>query len=105
MRELHDGIELLENERDDGPFVWQTWEKWVKRCEEVILWLDHQVLSGKEGRRKSRSDTWKERGLICGVEWKDFKKMVYEYRKRVEEQYGGAAGIRQRLVFAHNDVS
>lgn len=105
MRELHDGIELLEKERDDGPFVWQTWDKWVKRCEEVISWLDRQILSDKQAQPKSRSPAWKKRGLICGVEWTDFKKIVYRYRRMVEEHYGGIAGIRQRLVFAHNDVS
>ncbi|OBT52549.1 hypothetical protein VE04_07752, partial [Pseudogymnoascus sp. 24MN13] len=30
MRELHDGIELLETERDEGPFVWRNWDKWVE---------------------------------------------------------------------------
>lgn len=105
MRELHDGIELLEKERDDGPFVWQSWDKWVKRCEEVISWLDQQVLSGKQRRPTPRSEEWKKRGLICGVEWALFKRVVYQYRQRVKEYYGGLAGIRERLVFAHNDVS
>ena len=105
MRELHDGIELLEKERDDGPFVWRTWDKWVRRCEEVISWLDRETLSGKQGRSKSSSEDWRKRGLICGVEWTLFKEMVYQYRQRVKEHYGGIAGIRQRLVFAHNDVS
>lgn len=104
MRELHDGIELLDKEREDGPFVWQTWDKWVKRCEEVITWLDQQLSSGKQVRPKSVSGVWENGGLICGVKWEAFKKMVYEYRERVKDYYGGTAGIRQRLVFAHNDV-
>lgn len=105
MRELHDGIELLEKERDDGPFVWQTWDKWVKRCEEVITWLDQRLSSGKEVRPKSVSEVWESGGLICGVKWATFKQMVHEYRERVKEHYGGAGGISQRLIFAHNDVS
>lgn len=105
MRELHDGIELLEKERDSGPFVWQTWDKWVKRCEEVISWLDRQIISGQHGQSQCRSESWKKRGLICGMEWTGFKKVVYQYRERVKEHYGGIAGISQRLVFAHNDVS
>ena len=105
MRELHDGIELLEKERDDGPFVWQTWDKWVKRCEEVITWLDQRLSSGKQVRPNSVSEVWESGGLICGVKWAAFKEMVHEYRERVKEYYGGAAGIRQRLIFAHNDVS
>ena len=104
MRELHDGIELLNKERDDGPFVWQTWDKWVKRCEEVISRLDQQLSSAEQVRPKSAPEVWKNRGFICGVEWTAFKKIVYEYRQKVKEYYGGMAGIRQHLVFAHNDV-
>src|SRR5690606_30217857 len=29
MRELHDGVELLEEERWGGPNVWRNWDKWV----------------------------------------------------------------------------
>lgn len=105
MRELHDGIDLLEKERDEGPFVWRNWDKWVDRCEQVITWVDHQILSGEAGDPKSRSEGWKERGLICGVEWPVFKKAIDRYRAYLDEYYGGPAGIRERLVFAHNDVS
>jgi choline kinase len=105
MRELHDGVELLEKERDDGPFVWQNWDKWVARCEDVICWLDNQVLSGKAGKSRSKADAWKQRGLVCGVEWPVFRKTVDRYRKWLVDQYGGKSSIRQKLVFAHNDVS
>ena len=105
MRELHDGIELLEQERDDGPFIWRNWDKWVDKCEEIITWIDHQILSGKQGHVRNRSEQWKDRGLICGVEWSVFRGMVERYRKWLDDQYGGRAGIRQHLVFAHNDVS
>ena len=37
MRELHDGIELQEQERDDGPFVWQNWDKWLDRLGKISL--------------------------------------------------------------------
>lgn len=105
MRELHDGIELLEQERDEGPFMWRNWDKWVDKCEEIITWIDHQILSGKLGPAKTRSEEWKNRGLICGVEWSIFRRTVERYRKWLDDQYGGPAGIRQQLVFAHNDVS
>ncbi len=39
MRELHDGIELLDKERAAGPAIFLNWDKWVDRCEEVISWL------------------------------------------------------------------
>lgn len=105
MRELHDGVELLEEERDAGPFVWQNWDKWVKRCEEVTTWLDHQILLGKPDPANLRSEKWKKRGLVCGVEWAEFRKAVDRYRLWLEKEYGGTAGVRQQLVFAHNDVS
>ena len=104
MRELHDGIELLEEERDAGPFVWRNWDKWVARCEEVITWVDRQMLSDSGGSGRSRGDDWKNQGLICGVEWSVFRKTVDQYREWLNEQYGGTAGLRQQLVFAHNDV-
>ena len=104
MRELHDGIELLKEERDAGPFVWRNWDKWVDRCEDVTSWLDSQVLSKTARLSSSHSEEWRERGLVCGVKWADFRKTVNRYRQWLEDQSGGAAGIKQRLVFAHNDV-
>jgi choline kinase len=99
MRELHDGIELLPSEREEGPFVWKNWDKWVERCEYVISFLDKQVLSGKVGPKA------KARGLVCGVEWPVFREVVERYRRLVVEHYGGVEGERKMLVFAHNDVS
>jgi len=100
MRELHDGIELLEREREDGPFVWQNWDKWVSRCEEVITYLDKEILSGAKGKR----EPWRTRGLICGVEWKIFKTAIDNYRKWLVELYRDKGGVNRNLVFAHNDV-
>jgi len=105
MRELHDGIDLLEQERDAGAFVWRNWDKWVERCEEVISWVDRQVLPGEQRAKGSRGEAWKERGLICGVEWSAFRQTVERYRQWLDTEYEGTAGIRQHLVFAHNDVS
>ncbi|KAL8761914.1 MAG: hypothetical protein Q9184_002018 [Pyrenodesmia sp. 2 TL-2023] len=104
MRELHDGIELLEEERSAGPFLWQNWDKWVARCEEVILWVDEKMTTGKKGAAGTGADAMKKHGLVCGVEWSTFRKAVEGYRKWLEAQYGGSEGIRDKLVFAHNDV-
>jgi choline kinase len=104
MRELHDGIELLEEERERGPFVWVNWDKWVNRCEEVITWLDKQILSQSQGQVTSTARAWKSRGFVCGVEWPLFRKTVDSYRKHIIETHGGREGIREKLVFAHNDV-
>jgi choline kinase len=105
MRELHEGIDLLKKEREAGPFVWQNWDKWVDRCEQVVTWLDQQVIQGDGASVVSTSDRWKKRGLVCGVEWPIFRRTVEKYRKWLEEQYGGIDKINERMIFAHNDVS
>ncbi len=104
MRELHDGIDLLEEERDSGPFVWVNWDKWVDRCEHVITWVDKQILSQGQDQPVSKSKPWMSRGLVCGVEWPFFRKTVDKYRKYMIERHGGKKGIKEQLVFAHNDV-
>jgi choline kinase len=105
MRELHDGVDLLEREREDGPFVWRNWDKWVERCEHVIRYLDQQILSGRTGTMLSKADSWKERGLVCGVEWPVFRAMVERCRNLLLDYHGGIQAIKEKLVFAHNDVS
>ncbi|KAL8866509.1 MAG: hypothetical protein Q9174_006263, partial [Haloplaca sp. 1 TL-2023] len=70
MRELHEGIELLKEEREAGPFMWQNWDKWVCRCEEITMWIDKQVLAGNPPYSRDKS------GLVCGVEWPVFRKAV-----------------------------
>lgn len=104
MRELHEGIELLRKEREDGPFVWRNWDKWVERCEQVVSWLDQQILENKSDHASPPSDTWRQRGLVCGVEWPVFRRTIEKYRIWLEEQYGGIQNVNKRLVFAHNDV-
>jgi len=105
MRELHDGIELLEGEREGGPFVWRNWDKWFGRCEQVITWLDKQILATQRGKSSSiPQKRWMKRGFVCGVEWSLFRKTVEKYRKELEKTHGGKSGIREQLVFAHNDV-
>lgn len=105
MRELHEGVELMEEERIAGAFVWQNWDKWVERCEEVILWLDEQIISKKLHEDGPANEAWRGRGLVCGVEWPMFRKTVEKYRAWLENQYGGSEAIRDQLVFSHNDVS
>lgn len=105
MRELHDGIDLLEEERESGPFVWVNWDKWVDRCEQIITWLDKDILSQGQDQAISKARPWRSRGLVCGVEWPLFRKTVDKYRKYIVETHGGKKGIKEQLVFAHNDVS
>ncbi|KAL1983594.1 hypothetical protein VTN96DRAFT_10173 [Rasamsonia emersonii] len=103
MRELHDGIELLEEERNAGPSVFRNWDKWVERCEQVITWLDKEIMS-KENERKMKSEPWRRRGLVCGVPWPVFRKAFEKYRKWLTDYCGGAQEINKQLVFAHNDT-
>lgn len=105
MRELHDGVELLEEEKDQGPGVWKNWDKWLGQVEKTVLFLDKQVLTKSRSPAAIPSGAWRTRGFVCGVEWPVFKALVEKYRRFVEAYYGGPQNIRERLVFAHNDVS
>lgn len=102
MRELHQGINLLPEERDAGPFIWQNWDKWKDRCEEVIEWLDQQIKDSS--KVKSAREKWRSRGFICGVEWKVFRQAVRNYRTWLDDRYGGPESVKDSLVFAHNDT-
>ncbi|RAR11980.1 kinase-like protein [Stemphylium lycopersici] len=104
MRELHEGIDLLKEERKAGPFVWQNWDKWVDRCEYIVTWLDQQVRESKQDPSQANVDKWKKRGYVCGVEWPMFRQMIDKYRSWLEEQYGGIDKINERMIFAHNDT-
>lgn len=105
MRELHDGIELLEDEVQDGPTVWRNWDRWQDGVEEVITYLDKQILSGNPGAVRGPVDHWKHRGLVCGVEWPFFRATVEKYRDFLENKfYKGRKDILTKLVFAHNDT-
>jgi choline kinase len=104
MRELHDGIELEEEERDNGPFVWQNWDKWASRLEKIVSWLDREAMKLAPGVKPTGQHAWKRRGYICGAPWRQFRGIVEEYRKWLYSQYGGAKHIREELVFAHNDA-
>ncbi|EAS32049.3 choline kinase [Coccidioides immitis RS] len=103
MRELHDGIDLLPEERESGPSLWKNWDKWVGRCEKVTTWLDQEILNGNNSSKAS-NEPWRWRGFVCCVPWQSFRAVVDRYRKWLEEHFGGAGEISKRLVFAHNDT-
>ena len=104
MRELHDGVDLEDEERDAGPFVWQNWDKWVQRVEQVVSWLDSEVVKLEPGAKPTGQEAWKRRGLTCGVPWKQFRETVEKYRKWLDGQYGGPKHVREQLIFSHNDT-
>ncbi|KAI2637928.1 kinase-like protein [Hypomontagnella submonticulosa] len=104
MRELHDGIELLDRERDGGPMVLKSWDTWFDRASRAATFLDRKILSGNPGPVRGPGDAWKRRGLVCGVDWVTFTKIVNKYRKYLNDFYGGPGVIREHLVFAHSDT-
>jgi choline kinase len=104
MRELHSGIDLLKEERDGGPTLFKNWDNWVDNVERRSLFLDQLVVAQAAGGPAGRSDSWKQGSFVCGVEWPKFKAMVDKYRDFLVQFYG-PEGIREKLVFAHNDVS
>ncbi|KAK1758630.1 kinase-like domain-containing protein [Echria macrotheca] len=104
MRELHDGIELLKEEKDQGPAVWKNWDKWLNQTEKTVLYLDKQISAGPTEPFRGVGNAWKGRGYVCGTEWHVFKAMVEKYRKHLLDYYGDERKIREKLVFAHNDT-
>jgi choline kinase len=105
MRELHDGIELLDDEKNSGPGVFKNWDHWVQNVERIGTFLDQKILSKDAGPIKGPADAWRARGLVLGVEWPKFKATVEKYRHWLDAYYGGPQKLREQLVFAHNDVS
>ena len=100
MRELHDGIELLESERESGPGVWRNWDKWLDNVSDRVLRLDKAAKLGSGASRKP----WMANGFVCGIEWAKFKDLVDKHREYVNKFYGGAAKVNDHLIFTHNDV-
>lgn len=103
MRELHDGIDLLDDEREGGPFTWRNWDKWVDRCRTVVHYVDDEQNRQKECTVRRGSKVGQE--YVCGTEWELFESVYDRYRKWQVDQYGGIEHLKDQLVFAHNDVS
>jgi choline kinase len=104
MRELHDGIELLDEEKHEGPQVWKNWDRWLDLVERTVMFLDEQILQGEQAPVRGPLDAWKHNGFVCGTQWHVFKAVVDKYRQHLETLYGDNNKIRERLVFSHNDV-
>jgi choline kinase len=102
MRELHDGVEVLDHEREAGPSVWCNWDKWVDTVEKNVLMLDEETRNKANGR--ARDAIFCGEGFVCGAEWPVFKAMVEKYRAHLESIYRSKKELNGRMVFAHNDV-
>ncbi|KAI1433571.1 kinase-like protein [Xylaria sp. CBS 124048] len=104
MRELHDGMPLLREEKDGGPAVLKNWDHWLTRVSQAISFLDKKIMAGNLGPVKNAADAWKRRGFICGTDWPTFKAMFDKYRQYLFDAYGGPQVVRDHLVFCHNDT-
>jgi choline kinase len=102
MRELHDGIEVLQHERDNGPGVWRNWDQWQDNVARIATFLDKQLEKALEVQPNLQG--WMANGYVCGVPWEQFQQMVAKYRAYVLSYYKHPRNIRDSLVFAHNDV-
>lgn len=91
LKELHEGIELEEGERQRGSIVWRNWEKWVPRARSVMAIVE------ASGQGKT--------GPVVGCSWEKFQNAVEKYKEWLYARYGGEEGVNKTLVFAHNDVS
>lgn len=91
LKELHEGIELEEGERQGGPIAWRNWEKWVPRAKSVMA-----IVEANEQRKT---------GPVVGCNWEKFQNAVEKYKEWLYARYGGVEGVDKTLVFAHNDVS
>lgn len=106
MRELHDGIDLLPLERDGGPAVWKNWDCWLENVAKLIAYLDKQLESNPTvPKSETAVHRWKANGYVCGVPWEQFLATVIKYRAHLNNCYKTKKTIKERLVFAHNDVS
>lgn len=103
MRELHDGIEVLDSEREAGPAVWNNWDKWLDNVEKRIAPLDEEARANMANGYKKGS-IFQGPGYICGVEWPKFRSMVEKIRANLASIYKSQENINARMVFAHNDV-
>lgn len=106
MRELHEGVEVLLHERDSGPGVWKNWDQWLDNVGRITTFLDKELeRTPEEERRNSVIHAWKANGYVCGLPWEQFKDAVNKYRAYLNGCYKDQRALRDRLVFAHNDVS
>ncbi|KAI1809892.1 kinase-like protein [Poronia punctata] len=104
MRELHDGMELLDEEKDGGPAVLKNWDQWLPRVSQAISFLDTKLKGTNPDPVRKAADAWKTHGSICGTDWPTFKAMFDKYRQYLFDRYGGSKVVREHLVFCHNDT-
>ncbi|KAH7316665.1 kinase-like domain-containing protein [Stachybotrys elegans] len=105
MRELHDGIEVLHHERENGPAVWKNWDQWQEKVGSILTFLDGIFEKSRgDASQRSRHQAWLSNGYVCGVPWEQFRDMVAKYRAYIVSMYKDEKFVKDRLIFAHNDT-
>jgi choline kinase len=90
MRELHDGVKLLDEERKLGPGVWLNIDKWLPTAIDKLEALERKKPGAIE--------------QVIQADIKTFKGTISRYKKWVTHRQGGNETISKKLVFCHNDV-
>ncbi|QLL31960.1 hypothetical protein HG536_0C01280 [Torulaspora globosa] len=88
MKELHKGVPLTRQERDEGPACWAKINHWIRVIEMA-------------GRDWVQDDENIKHTLLCNS-WSDFKAVVQRYRDWLYSD--GSASVKSSLVFCHNDA-
>jgi choline kinase len=104
MRELHDGIDVLQTERDNGPAVLRNWDMWLDNVSRIATFLDRQLEKSIALKQKSWTHGWMANGYVCGLPWEKFQHVVTKYREHIVSYYKSQKALSDQLVFAHNDT-
>ncbi|KAK9475889.1 kinase-like domain-containing protein [Lipomyces japonicus] len=97
MRELHEGIDLTKDERDAGPSVWLSIQKWAHDAKKTLEQLDDLKKERPNCQFKSTKD-------ILHTDWKTFVNSFEVYKQWLINRYELGEDIKKDLVFAHNDA-
>ncbi|PWW79803.1 kinase-like protein [Tuber magnatum] len=91
LKELHEGMELEDREREMGPVSWCNWYKWAPRTKRIMACLD-------------ATENLSQKGYVCGCPWEKFEVAVERYKAWLYDRYGGEENMKKQMVFAHNDT-
>ncbi|ODV91717.1 hypothetical protein CANCADRAFT_11673, partial [Tortispora caseinolytica NRRL Y-17796] len=94
MRELHDGVDLTEEERSKGPSAFENIKNWKDRAKKAL-----EAADMRDG--KPLGTTAKE---VLGTDFEKFMEAIEACMESVIAYYKGIERIKEKMVFAHNDA-
>ncbi|EGY19710.1 choline kinase [Verticillium dahliae VdLs.17] len=86
MRELHDGIELLDAERKAGPSVWGNWDKWLDNVEKRVMAVDDETRARQAGEPVKPTSTYQGQGFLLPERGR--------HQRPSDTQYGNILRVR-----------